>query len=83
MWKLRCEVVGERLDPAFDGAARFAEPAVISDQLAIAHAVDHRGELGWGEVVTHPFWRAAIAASGVVVFHTFGMWRATSPGAKL
>ena len=27
--------------------------------------------------------RAAIAASGVVVRHTLGMWRATSPGAKL
>ena len=32
---------------------------------------------------THPAWRAAIAAAGVVVRHTFGMCRATSPGAKL
>ena len=30
-----------------------------------------------------PAWRAAIAASGVVMRHTLGMWRITSPGAKL
>ena len=32
---------------------------------------------------TQPCLRAAMAASGVVVRHTFGMCRATSPGAKL
>ncbi len=33
--------------------------------------------------VTQPSWRAAIAASGVVVLQTFGMWRATSPGSEV
>ena len=46
------------------------------------------GESTWSprirrNAVTQPIWRAAIAASGVVVRQTFGMWRATSPGAKL
>src|SRR6185437_12695843 len=47
----RREVVGERLDPLSDGAARFAQPAVIPDQAAIAHPVDHGGELRCREVV--------------------------------
>src|SRR5262249_58723237 len=46
---LRCEVVGERLDPLFDGATLFAEPTVIADQAAIAHPVDYGGELCRGE----------------------------------
>ena len=33
--------------------------------------------------MTQPCWRAAIAASGVVVLQTFGMWRATSPGGEV
>jgi len=32
---------------------------------------------------TQPCSRAACAASGVVLFQTLGMWRATSPGPKL
>src|SRR4051794_40797216 len=35
--RCRCELIGEGLDPLFEGAAGFAQPAVISDQLAIAH----------------------------------------------
>lgn len=49
--RLGGEVVGERLDPLLGGAARFAEPDVICDQVAVAHPVDHGGELGRGEVV--------------------------------
>src|SRR5581483_2648426 len=51
---LRGEVVRERLDPLFDGAARFAQPTVVSDQVTITHPVDHRGELASGEVLDAP-----------------------------
>src|SRR5947209_2778617 len=49
--RLRGEVVSERLDPLLDGATLFAEPSVVADEAATAHAVDHRGELRGREVV--------------------------------
>src|SRR5206468_3596077 len=45
------EVVGERLDPLFDGATLFAEPTVIADQAAIPHSVEYGGELRCREVM--------------------------------
>src|SRR5439155_1731016 len=45
------DVTLARLAALFDGATRFAQPTVITDQAAIAHPVDHGGELRCGEVV--------------------------------
>jgi hypothetical protein len=44
------EVVGERLDPLFDGATLCAEPTVIADQVAIS--------------IPSPRWRAALRGGG-------------------
>ena len=59
----RREVVGEHLDPLFDGATRFAQPTVIPDQAAIAHPVDHGGELRCREVVDRPNFCAGMPMS--------------------
>src|SRR3954447_16041597 len=47
----RGEVVGQRLDALLDGASRIAQPTVLADQAAVAHPVDHGGDLRGGEVV--------------------------------
>ena len=58
--------------------------ALVSSSTArVKSGVSTRSPRIRRSALTQPSWRAAIAASGVVVLHTFGMWRATSPGAKL
>ena len=58
--------------------------AFVSSSTARANpAVSTRPPRIRRRAVAQPCWRARMAASGVVVSQTFGMWRATSPGAKL
>ena len=67
--------------PALDGGAGRC-PGEQLDGPREVRRVDEVAEIR-RSALTQPSCRAAIAASGVVVLHTFGMWRATSLGAKL
>ena len=71
---------------AYIGRPSYGALVAASTNSSAARA--KAGEPTWSPRIrrsafTQPIWRAAIAASGVVVRHTLGMWRATSPGAKL
>ena len=58
--------------------------ALVSSSTArVKSGVSTRSPRIRRSALTQPSWRAAIAASGVVVLQTFGMCRATSPGPKL
>ena len=88
-WKSRATVssgTGSASSAAYIG--RPWGGALVAALVSSSAARANSGVATWSprtrrSAATQPCSRAAMAASGVVVRHTFGMCRATSPGAKL